>query len=67
VIGVLETIEPLVSDANQLIRLVAILGKGGDAVVHGHGECQLKGAESLRKHGFNTTAKGERLCSIGLR
>src|SRR6266403_1428010 len=67
VIGVLETIEPLVSDANQLIRLVAILGKGGDAVVHGHGESQLKGAESLRKHGFNTTAKGERLCRIGLR
>src|ERR1700686_1487694 len=62
----LETIEPLIGDANQLIRLIAILGKSGDAVVHGYGKSQLKRAESLRKYSFNTATESESLGGIGL-
>ena len=66
-IGLLETIEPLVGDADQEIRLIAILGKGGHAVVHSDQKRQLKRTESLRKNDFNTTAECEGLGRVGLR
>ena len=67
VIGVLEPVEAFIGDVDQLIGLVAILGKCRDAVVHRDGESQLDRAESLREDRFDAPAQGDGLSGIGLR
>jgi len=67
VIGVLQAIEAFVGDAHQLIGLIAVLWEIGHAVIHGHWEGELQGAQSLRKNRLDTAAESQGLSGIGLR
>src|SRR5271157_140201 len=67
VIGVLQAIEALISDAHQLIRLIAVLREIGNAMIHGHGEGELQGAQGFGKDCFNAAAESQGLSGIGLR
>jgi len=64
--GVLETIEPLVSDANQLIPIGRHPGKGGDPWSMVTGKCQLKGARVSANTVSIRRPRASDLCSIGL-
>src|SRR5262249_55188720 len=67
VIGVLEAIEALIRNANKLVGLLAILGKGSHAVVHADAHSELQGVQHLAEEGFHAAAEGESLFRIGLR
>ncbi len=66
-IGVLQAIEALISNAYQLVGLIAVLGKSGNAVIHGHGEGELQWTQCFGKDSFNAAAEGQGLSGIGLR
>ena len=59
VIGMLQAIKPLIGDADQLVGLVAILRKRGDAVVHVDADAQLQGLECFGKNRFDAVAEGQ--------
>ena len=67
VIGVFQAIEALICDVDQLIGLISVLRKCGDAVVHGHGKSQLQRLKSFRKNCLDAPAEGQGLGRIGLR
>ena len=58
VIRVFAAVETLVRDADQLGALVAVLGIGGDAVVHGNGDIKIERAKNFGEDDADTPAEG---------
>jgi hypothetical protein len=56
-IGVLQTIEAFIGNANQLVRLLAVLREGGHTMVHANAHAQLQRLEHFEKNRFHTAAK----------
>src|SRR5580765_7639398 len=58
VVGVLDAIETLVGNLNQAIGLIAVLRKGGNAVVDTDDDGELEWPKRFVKNQTNTTAEG---------
>lgn len=66
-ICVLQPVKALVGNVNQLIGLVSILWKRGDAVVHANAHTHLKLRDRFRKNSPNSAAESQSLRGVGLR
>ena len=60
-------IKPFISDANQEVALVAILGKSGYSMIHADGYCEFEGTKNFREDHANTATEAGGLRRIGLR
>jgi hypothetical protein len=56
VIGVLETIEAFIGNANQLVGLLTVLREGGHTMVHANADAQLQRLEHFDKNRFHAAA-----------
>ena len=66
-IRVLQPVEALVGNSDQLVRLIAVLGKRGDAMIHADANAHLQVRDGFFKNGSDTAAESEGLGGIGLR
>ncbi len=62
-----QLVKAFIGDADYLVGLIAVLGKGGDAVVHADGYTHLEVGYGFFKNDANAAAESQSLGCIGLR
>jgi hypothetical protein len=67
VVCVLKPVEALVSNSDELIRLLTILRKSGHSMVHTHADNQLQRLQHLSENCFHSAAKRQGLLGVCLR
>jgi hypothetical protein len=65
--GLFGLVKPFVSDANQLITLLGILGISGNTVVHAYGDREFERAKKIGEDHADTAAERGGLCGVSLR